>query len=139
MRTKAVFSPERFKEAMVAANMTQTALAKVVGVSPSSIRRYMAGAPIYERNVSAGIARALNVNTLWLVGRPGEQMERTPAQKHLDKMMAVGTSVDKNSQLQELAIALADLPEEKRKEIAKMLGTPENMAPIEITHHKAKK
>ncbi len=131
MKEKVVFLPERLKEAVGAANMTQAELAKKVGVSVSSIRRYMSGAPIPQRRVRAEIGRVLNVNTQWLGGH-SDSMERTYVQKHLDKLGSMGKPLRQDDQLFELAIALADLSEQDRKEIARLLGTPTDLKPLEV-------
>lgn len=107
MEQKISFSPERFREAMVAANMTQKELASKVGVSVSSIRRYMSGAPIEDSGVRADISRVLNVNVAWLSGRSDSQ-ERTPAQQHLDKVRYVMSALGKDEQLLEAVNTLCE-------------------------------
>ena len=135
---KVSFSPERFKEAMAAAGKTQAALAREVGVSPKTIRRYMDGAPIIQRAVRADIASILDVNILWLTGND-VPMERTYVQKHLDKVKANANVLAKDDLLFNIVAALAEAPEKDRREIAQLLGTPADMAPIEVKHCKAKK
>ena len=107
MEQKISFSPERFREALMASNMTQTELASKVCVSVSSIRRYMSGAPIAESSVRADISRVLNVNIAWLTGRSDSQ-ERTPAQQHLDKVRYVMSALGKDEQLLEAVNTLCE-------------------------------
>ena len=107
MERKISFLPERFREAMIAANMTQKELAAKVGVSVSSIRRYMAGAPIAESRVRADISRVLNVNVAWLTDRSDSQ-ERTPAQQHLDEVRCVMSALGKDEQLLNAVGALCE-------------------------------
>ena len=137
MERKISFLPERFREAMVAANMTQLELSVKVGVSVSSIRRYMAGAPIAQSNVRADISRVLNVNIAWLTGRT-DAPERTPAQKHLDKVRSVMSALRKDEQLFDALNTLADASEDDSLEVSRALGVPTDLKPIEVRKEVAK-
>lgn len=132
MERKISFLPERFREAMAAANMTQKELSIKVGVSVSSIRRYMSGTPISDRRVRADISRILNVNVAWLTGRE-DSSERTPAQKHLDNVRYVMSALRKDDRLLSAVSALGE-----SEELANELGVPTNPEPIEVKKGKAK-
>ena len=138
MSQKISFLPERFREAMIAANMTQAELADKVGVSVSTIRRYMAGAPIIQRSVRVEIPYVLNVSIGWLVGR-SDSRERSYAEKHLDKLGEVGAPLRRDEQLLELAFALTELPEHEKIELARLLGTPEELYYTEAKRCKVKR
>lgn len=135
---KITFSPERFREAMSDVGITQVALAQKVGVSRSSIRRYMSGAPIPDRAVRVEICCALNVNIGWLMGRD-EPKEREYISKHLDMLRSTVRALIKDDKLLEIAAALAEAPEQERRELAQMLGTPTDLELIEVRREVAKK
>lgn len=59
---------ERLKIAISNAGLTQQALAKAVGVSPPTVFQYLRGDFIPKANRLTIIAKALNVNELWLQG-----------------------------------------------------------------------
>lgn len=108
-------TPERIKQALSNAGMKQVELSKLTGIDKGSISNYLAGR--YEPKADAinKMAKALNVNEMWLWGYD-VQMERETSQK--------SNSPDKLA-LTEGEQVLLDLfkkvPEDKQKIVIEMI------------------
>lgn len=68
--------PERLREGLSLADMTQAELAKAAGVGPPLITDYIKGRYIPKAERLAKIAKALNVSEDWLMGKTDEPKRR---------------------------------------------------------------
>lgn len=59
---------DRFKEGLMLRHMTNTELSEISGIPKSSISHYASGRCVPKREAVLALAKALNVNFMWLLG-----------------------------------------------------------------------
>ena len=72
---------ERLSTAMRARDLTQSDLARLTGIEPSSISNYLAGKYAAKQDKVFLLAKALNVSEAWLMGldTPMERIDASPS------------------------------------------------------------
>lgn len=114
---------ERFQEALKSTEKTQVTLAQEIGISRSTLGRYLAGSPITNQATLYKIGVALDVNEHWLVGSDVPK-RRSPEQKNYDKLLSTYMALQNDEQLYELVSSLANASENQRYFICQLLGNP---------------
>ena len=68
--------PDRLKEAMTLRDMTQADIVRQTGINKSALSCYISGKYLPKQNAIYKLAKALNVNEVWLMGVDGAPIER---------------------------------------------------------------
>ena len=99
---------ERIREAMEAAGLKPTDLAKATGMSDSTISRYLSGQMEPKQKAINLLAKALGVTEMWLWGYNVPQ-ERPLGQKKNDELVKVIARLRKDPAFYELVTQLDKL------------------------------
>lgn len=111
---------DRLREAMTAAGKKQLDLAKVTGLSHSTISRYLSGQMEPKQKAVSRLAIALGVSEMWLWGYD-VPMSRTTEQKKNDDLVKVIAQLRKDTDFFEVVSLLADLPAEQYASVKTLL------------------
>ena len=114
-------SPDRIKEAMHAANMSQAEVAKATGMSHSTISRYLSGKMEPKQKAISLLARALNVTEMWLWGYDVPQ-ERPMEQKKNDNLVKVIARLREDPSFYELVTQLDKLSVDEYASIRQLIS-----------------
>lgn len=112
---------ERLREAMAAAGKKQLDLAKVTGLSHSTISRYLSGQMEPKQKAISRIAVALGVSEMWLWGYD-VPAARTAEQKKNDDLVKVIAQLRKDSDFFEVVSLLAELSPEQYASVKTILA-----------------
>ena len=112
---------ERLQEAMDAVGKKQIDLAKITGLSHSTISRYLSGAMEPKQKAMGKLAAALDVSEAWLWGYDVPK-NRTPEQKKNDDLVRVIAQMRKDPEFFEVVSLLADLPPEQYTSIKQLIS-----------------
>lgn len=113
--------PERLREAMAAAGIKQTDLAKSTGLRDSTIFRYLSGKIEPKQKAIALLARELGVTEMWLWGYDVLQ-ERTEGQKKNDDLVKVIARLREDPSFYELVTQLDKLSADEYTSIRQLIS-----------------
>ena len=114
-------TPDRIKEAMHAANISQADVAKATGMSHSTISRYLSGKMEPKQKAISLLARALNVTEMWLWGYDVPQ-ERPMEQKKNDNLVKVIARLREDPSFYELVTQLDKLSVDEYASIRQLIS-----------------
>ena len=114
-------TPDRIKEAMHAANISQADVAKATGMSHSTISRYLSGKMEPKQKAIGLLARALNVTEMWLWGYDVPQ-ERPLEQKKNDNLVKVIARLREDPSFYELVTQLDKLSVDEYASIRQLIS-----------------
>ena len=118
---KVAGTPERIKEAMIAAGIKQIELAEATGLSHSTISRYVSGKMEPKQKAIGLLSRALNVTEMWLWGYDVPQ-ERPLEQKKNDDLVKVIARLRSDPDFNELVNQLDKLPADEYASIKQLIS-----------------
>lgn len=111
----------RLKEAMSSAGLKQLELAKMTGLSHSTISRYMSGLMEPKQKAVNLLAQALNVSEMWLWGYD-VPMTRSAEQKKNDDLVKVIAQLRVDPDFFDVVSLLADLPADQYASVKTLLS-----------------
>lgn len=112
---------ERLREAMTVAGKKQLDLAKITGLSHSTISRYLSGLMEPKQKAINSLAIALGVSEMWLWGYDVPR-ERTPIQKKNDAIVGVIVELRNNPDFLDLVLSLKSVPADKRASLKPVIS-----------------
>ena len=118
---KVAGTPERIKEAMIAAGIKQIELAEATGLSHSTISRYVSGKMEPKQKAIGLLSRALNVTEMWLWGYDVPQ-ERPLEQKKNDDLVKVIARLREDPSFYELVTQLDKLSVDEYASIRQLIS-----------------
>lgn len=119
---KVASMPDRLREAMAAANKSQSDLAAASGLNKSTISRYMSGNVEPKMKAVVALARALDVDYQWLYGYDVPKV-RTPEQKKNDDLVKVVAQLRKDPEFFDVVSMLAELPADQYASIKLLISS----------------
>lgn len=115
----------RLREAMELAGKKQAALVEETGLNKSTISRYLSGAVEPKNKAITALARALNVDEMWLWGYDVPRT-RTPTQKKNDKLVRVVAQLRSDPEFFDVVSMLAELSAEQYASIKQIISALAN-------------
>ena len=92
---KSSFS-QRLREAMQIRNIKPTELSKISGISKSSLSEYLKGKYEAKQTALYNLAKALNINEVWLMGED-VPMDRSFGRTKVAEINVISLSTDRKS------------------------------------------
>ena len=122
MENKRVAAPsDRLREAMQTAKKKQSELAKETGIDKSSISNYLSGKYEPKHKAIALLARALDVDEMWLWGCDVPK-ERSVNSKKNDAMVGVVARIRKDPDFFDFVSMVAELPADQYASIKQLVS-----------------
>lgn len=112
---------ERLREAMHAANKKQADLARETGLDKSSISNYLSGKYEPKSKAIGLLARALDVDEMWLWGYETSRNRSQEAKKN-DALVSVVAKMRKDPEFFDVVSMLAELPADQYASIKQLIS-----------------
>lgn len=117
--SKSIELGKKIKQVRIESGMLQKDLAALIGVAPSTIQRYESG-KIQDAKIPVieSIARALNVNPAWLIGKSTDKaLKKMDENTRPSEDERVNEILAKNESLREFYNILETLPDDQQIEL----------------------